>query len=387
MRPLARLLPLLALATTLSCADMPTAPSSMVTVTGQITDRDGPGIEQVYVMFISLDPRNHSSYDGPILLGAPRSTALDTYTATDANGRFRIQLPTGPYRVYLQPLRGYPYTRLARFDVAPGHTELNYRFTGVRITGTVTGPGGLALPGGSVYAFQIDQYDGAGASSDLMSGRYSLLVPPGTYRMSAEARATFGTPVVYREFTASRDTTIDVILEGTLVTGIVRGQNGAPLERIRVQATSSPSDRPIYTYSLADGSYSMYLPSGTYAFHLEPWDASARYIAERDYPPVSITAPTVLDFDMSGVEWSGTVKLAWDSTAVTNAGVVAVELRNEAGYNTASIAADGAGRFHLIVARNTYYSLYANVSSTNLIGTFATDADTTFDLYVQPRLP
>src|SRR5512132_2108227 len=268
MRPTLRLVPLLALATSLSCANVPTTPSVIGTVTGQITDRDGPGIEQARLHFRSLDPRDQQPQPGPIVYDAPRvdgprakahrSASLDAMTVTDANGRFRIQLPAGPYEVYVEPERGYPFVEIQRVTFDPAHTELNYRYTGVRVTGAMTGPGGMALPGGfvQVYMYRPDQ-PSISAGADLIAGRYTLLIPPGTYELRASAQATFGLPILDRQLTVVRDTTVDLDLDGFALTGIVVGQNGLPLERIRVEAASDPQHYPVATYTKPDGTYLM----------------------------------------------------------------------------------------------------------------------------------
>jgi hypothetical protein len=380
MRTLVRGLPILALATTLSCADMPTAPRGIVTVTGQITDRDGPAIEQTRLYFISLDPRDHPPEPWPIVLGSPRSAALDVSTVTDMNGRYRIQLQAGPYQVSVVPESGYPPAEIARFEAGPGHTELNYRYTGVRITGTLTAPAGVVLAQAEVGVYRRSGpfLHWSWAWSNLIGATYSLLVPAGSYELNAGAFGNVGVPSIRRNLTVASDTTVDIDLNGNLVTGVVRGQNGLPLERIRITAEAAPTTLPVYSFSLADGSYTIYLPDGVYRFVLRPWDASAGYIAPRDFPPVSITGPASLDFDLSGVEWSGTVRSAADSTVVVNRTVVADQLRSNDYAYEAWTRTDAGGKFRLIVGRNLYYTLSCGNQQ---VGTFVTGSDTTFDIY------
>lgn len=383
MRALVRYLPLLALATTLSCADMPTAPREVLTVTGQITDRDGPGISQTYVDFISLDPRDRAQDgEGPIVIASPRGTALDASTVTDTEGRYRIQIPAGPYRVIVQRQTGYPPVVIPRFEAAPGRSELNYHYTGVRITGTLTVPAGVSLTGAQVVVNRRSGlYEGWWSVYATMVGsQYSMLVPPGSYELSAGAHGTVGLPAVSRNITVASDTTVDVELTGHLLTGTVRGPNGLPLERIRITARGAPDVLLITTYSTADGSYRMYVPEGVYRFELAPWDASAKYIASRDYPPVPVTGPAVLDFDMSGVEWSGTVKNSSDSTTVSDAYVSVQELGDPYRFG-ATVWTDASGTFRLVVRPDQYYVL---ATYNRVVGTFASHADTTFTIYVDP---
>ena len=383
MRRLARFTPILALALSLSCADMPTAPRPRVTISGQITDRDGPGIEGAYVSFFSLDPRDQPQ-ETIVIVGAARArSSHDFTTVTDGSGRYRLTLPAGPYEVFLSP-SGYPYATLPRVQVAQG-SEVNYRYDGVRISGDVTGPAGVALTNVDVWVYRYEPYsDPVSAYSRISSGRYSFLVPPGTYALRAQTAGGVGLPrVEIPSLAIVRDTTVDLSLDGHAVTGTVTGQNGAPLDRILIRASNTTASSEVTTFSKADGSYTMYLPTGVYHLRLSPWDLS--YIASREFAPVSITGPATLDFDMSGVEWTGTVKRSSDSTAIS-ASVGAFEVM---GVSSAYATTDGSGAFRLIVAPNTYYTLrVSNSYLVTVVGVFATAADSTFDLYVDaPPLP
>lgn len=379
MRPLARLAALLAVATTLSCADMPTAPREILTVTGQITDRDGAAISQAYVYFYSLDPRDRPD-PGPIL-AAPRTAKIDAATTTDAQGRFRILIPRGPYLVGIRAEDGYPYVEIS-VEVAPGHTSVDYRFSGVRVTGTVSGPDNVTIVSGGVTAYPRG-FAGRMVHGDLFSGRYSLLLPPGTYEFVASTIGTVGLPTVARTVAIARDTTLDFDLDGELVSGIVRGPGGTPLERIRVTAHPGLDGFGVAIFSQADGTYRMYVPQGAYTFTLEPWDYSARYIASREAGSVGITGPRTIDFDMSGPVWNGTVRRASDSTVVSGYGVTAVELRGRYSWEFwAETTTDAEGEFRLVLAPQRYYTLFVEDSvSMPPVGTFAA-TDTTFDIYV-----
>jgi hypothetical protein len=385
MRALVRCLPLIALATTLSCADMPTAPREILTVTGQITDRDGAPISQAGVYFNSQDPRDRPPDPNPIL-AAPRAAKLDAATVTDAQGRFRIQIPRGPYRVGISAQDGYPYVVLS-VDVAPGHTSVNYRFGGVRVTGTVSGPADVTIVAGGVTAYPRGFY-GQAIRGDLFAGHYSLLMPPGTYEFVASTIGTVGLPTVIRTVAVARDTTLDFSLDGELVSGIVRGPGGTPLERIRVTAHPGLEGFRVAIFSQADGTYRMYVPQGAYRFTLEPWDYSARYIASREAGAVAITGPRTIDFDMSGPVWNGTVRRASDSTAVSGYNVTAAELSGRFSWEYwAETTTDAGGTFRLVLAPDRYYTLIVQDSASTSVGTFAA-TDTTFDLYVNvPPLP
>jgi len=378
---------LVVLAVTLSCADMPTAPRPILTITGRISDRDGPGVENAELYFVSLDPRDHrvAEDDGRATLGAPGKENVDVITVTDGDGRFTVRLPAGPYRVYIEPANNYPEATIQRATFEASKTTFDYRFTGVRLTGTLIGPGGLAVPNGLVY---VSRFEPPGnyisASSNLVAGRYSLLLPAGTYSLVAGVQDTIGFTPLSRQAAVDRDTTIDLALEGDLITGIVLGPSGLPSPRIQIVALAT-SRYGAYTYSRPDGVYRMYLPPDVYQFHLEPWDQSSRYIASRDFPPISVNGPMTRDFDMSGPEWTGIVRRASDSTAVSDAVVRAYEISSSYYTNSARTQTDESGSFRLIVAAGRFYRLEVNGGTTGLsgvVGNFATSADTTFNIYV-----
>lgn len=384
MRGLTRFAPLLAVVFSLSCADMPMAPRQIVTITGQITDRDGPGISQMYVVFSSLDPRELEPGLPIAVVGAPLATDSHTLTTvTDGTGRFKLTLPEGPYRVWLYPSSDYPEISLTRVNAVQGFV-LNYRFDGVRISGTLTGPGGMALTTAGVGVFRYDpETDTAiSANSDVVGGRYSLLVPPGVYEIRGASSGNVGLPRFISSIAVARDTTVDIALEGHRIQGVVTGQNGAPLNRIQLRARAlSPYDE-VVAYSIEDGSYTMYLPASVYSFELRPWDLY--YIVERQYT-VPVSGPSTVNFDMSGVEWTGTIRSSSDSTAV-RAGITAYELET---LHSASSTTDSNGAFRLIVRPNTYYLLRAGyVGWSATLGTFTSATDTTFTFYVDvPPLP
>lgn len=387
MRALLRVVPLLALATTLSCSDMPTAPKEIITVSGQITDRDGPGIGQAYIYFYSLDPRDIPP-NPPVIIAAPRSTTVDAGTVTDGNGRFTLQIPAGPYRVVIQPQSGYPQAVISRFEPKPGHAEFNYRYTGVRVTGNVSGPEGAVLQNIQVGAHRwVPGVGTIEAYSSPIGSTYSLLIPPGTYELGATAIATFGIPIVEKTVTVSQDTTIDLAIDGLAVSGTVTGQNGLPLDRFRIEASTGPGGS-IVTFSKPDGTYLMYVPAGVYQFRVRHWDYEDGYIASRSFQPVPVNASAVVNFDLSGVEWTGTVRNAADSVAVANIWVSAAELESDFGADGASCITDATGHFRLILARNTYYSVtVSGPQGYQRLGAFAASVDTTADLYVNLPLP
>lgn len=101
---------------------------------------------------------------------------------------------------------------------------------------------------------------------------------------------------------------------------------------------------------------------------------------------MTIGSAQTLDFDLSGVEWTGTVRRSADSTAVAYARVFALDQES---YIGATALTDPLGAFRLIVRTGVTYQVSVGAATNHyIIGDIASAADSTFDLYVnEPPLP
>jgi hypothetical protein len=131
----------------------------------------------------------------------------------------------------------------------------------------------------------------------------------------------------------------------------------------------------------------MYLPPLDYAVSVIPGPADA-YIASLGPAPRSILGPQTIDFDLSGIEWTGTVRLAGSGSPCAGASVLAAG--GGFSYSTAQCFADAAGHYRFVLRPYEVYDLYARTQTPNgtgrLYGMLAVN-DTTIDIIVQPDTP
>src|SRR5262245_25530890 len=215
----------------LSCADMPYSPRKVVTLKGSVLDREGAAIPGARLIFTSterLPETQEPSYYTP-----PAG-----YTETGADGSFALELSEGRYRVRVEPPydtgTGYPSVSIARLDLGGDGGRLDYRYSGVMVSGSVIGPSGVPLQatvGAGSYG------TGISASVQSKDGVYKLLLPSGLYRFYAYA-GPYGSGLPNFEFEATvsaQDTTIDLDFSGH-ETKVVVTLQGAPLIGVNVSA-------------------------------------------------------------------------------------------------------------------------------------------------------
>lgn len=345
----------------LSCATMPTAPGDRVLVTGVIQDRDGNPVSQAYVYF------------------QPRSSGVLVYAGsavTDANGRYQANVNEGRFDLRIQA-RGFSEALVRDLKISKDRHQVDYRFTGFWVTGSLTGPGGTVLPGARGYA------NGVGANGEVRvnSGTYSILLPAGSYEFYFSPGSVMGLPEIrLTRIPVSRDTTIDIVIDGNLVAGTVSGPGGVPLAGA---ALSAYSDRAgVSGTTDIDGHYEMRIPTGAYSIRVSPPQALS-YIANRQIA-TSVSQAMTLDFDLSGTRWSGFVRLASDSTPATGARLYANELGISTGAWTSS---DATGRFQFVVRTGGLYRIDGDygISAYRVIPVQAVaGSDSTFDIYLEP---
>jgi hypothetical protein len=237
------------------------------------------------------------------------------------------------------------------------------------------------LDSATVYAFDAN---GQAWGTGSRNGSFLLLLPASTYDFRAfSAAGADGYP--HGEVLAvpvQADTSIDIILTGEPVTGLVSGPDAEPLEGALVIANSS--DDYVVGRTGPDGMFTIYLPHGTYTIFCAPGGMDA-YILARVMPPQTIAGPEVINFDLSGVEWSGTVR---SSASLQPVGGVRVRatLFADSFNRHAQAVTDGAGAFRLVLEPNREYGLGfsgGNMEGHGYQGIKAT-ADSTFDILLDP---
>lgn len=364
----------LSLAAFLSCSEISTAPRlGSVLVSGRITDRDGPPIAG---MRLNYRPETQAP-------GLP--TFSGAVTGTD--GRYTLKLAEGTYRMTLDPDygTGYPSVSVGGIKVGASGATVDYRYSGVRVTGSVTGLNGASLSGAGVTAYGVSA-DGSYANALSVAGQYSLLISPGPYEIYAYAGSNpLGLPQIRTgQVSVLADTTIDFALTGFAVTATMTLSGGAPLIGAYLDAQSDEASASASTG--LDGTATIYLPAGNYTIRAMPYP---RNIVGPRTISQSIQADDNLTFDFSGARWNLTIRRSSDGTPLS--GMRAV-LREPGGAESAITDTDALGQFAFLVRPGVGYTLdvlsvggpiYYIATISNLFSA----ADTTFDISVTPAGP
>lgn len=367
-RALALLAMLLPLASILSCSDMPTAPRTTVTIEGSVLDRDGAPMQDVGVVFTPVGPT-----------GGPGGYL---YTFTDAKGAFKISLIEGDYQVRISGtyFGGYPDAIIPKFTVDRSKPRLDYRFSGTKISGDITGPGGTPLTGARINCTSGSFESSISALST--DGHYSLFAPPGDYFFYVDPpNYDSGMPHLRLQAqVAATDTTMNFSLAGYAVTATAT-LNGAPVSGAYIEAQSTTNDLGASARTALDGTAVLYLPSGDYYYLAY---APTPNIVGPVQGVLSISGDTSIPVALPSTKWSVTLRRASDNTPIPSVYVRATEILNSA---AASASTDPFGRFQLGVRPNAGYSLEIDYPYPSQVGPFfvpyvASTGDSTFDLVI-----
>jgi hypothetical protein len=228
-------------------------------------------------------------------------TAVAT-TTTDAAGNYSLSVPPGTYKlVAADPTRifatGYlgdsnSFASDAAISVASGAfvgaLRIPLHRAGV-VSGHVSDASGTPLPGISVAAYNEDGSQRTVTTTDA-SGAYTLLLPPGEFRVAAfDTNVIFATQFYPQRFlflnagtvsvaTAQTTAAIDFILvRGARFSGTITDQQtGAPIAGISVGAFDSAGNIMSVGISDNSGNYALVVPPGSYK--LAAFDNILRYI-------------------------------------------------------------------------------------------------------------
>lgn len=360
---------LAALGCVVSCAgDMPVAPRANIEVTGVVQDRDGTPLNGAYVTFV-VDPEPSE----------PPYYHLRTQTASD--GTFRGEVPEGPYRVWISPRfeRGLPEVQVP-FTVSPGSSRFEHRYSGVLVSGTATGPGGLPVAGFSLYAYRTDPF--GFTSTQGVGGTYRILLQPGPYEFGASpGSGAGGLPSLgFQATIPEQDTTINLDFGGHEVRVQVT------LFGVGIPSTYVTAYKPGVTNDVEtdlQGEAVLYLPSGAYDFRV---DTRTQGITGPDERSADIQGPATIPLDLSGVRWTGTVRRTADLGPVPHALVFVQEIGSERYGRTST---DASGTFEMIVRPGVLHNLWIQPGSGGnyTVNGIASSADSTFDLSIHVPVP
>jgi Carboxypeptidase regulatory-like domain len=215
---------------------------------------------------------------------------LHASTITDAEGRYELVVPSGDVRLAaFHPTQIYAtqfyagrntFRSATKLLTTAGQTLSALDFIlerGGRVTGAIT-DASTAQP---VTGVTVAAYDTAGvltaSATSGADGRYSLVLPPGTYRLVAfDAQLRYTTSydngaaayeqTATRTVVAGSTVTADFSMRrGVLIAGQVTDESGNPLSGIEVFALNDAGERVAGGMS-NNGAFSMVVPAGWYKF-------------------------------------------------------------------------------------------------------------------------
>jgi hypothetical protein len=307
------------------------------------------------------------------------STDHSGSATTDTQGRFRLELMEGVYRVMIFGGSGYVVQQIESFEVNGPEETFEFRFSGTRVSGTVSGLGGTPLTGARVEAWQ--GFFGNYAAAQTIDGAYEFFLPPGPYGFYATPPGSVrGLPTrnLAVEVGVS-DSTLDIPLDGDEVQIQVTLRAATPINTSYVAAyapgvTANNQTGP-------DGKTTLYLPKGDYRIQAS---SGSPQVAGGEMMLRKISGPETITFDFDRVRWDMTLRWSSDSTAITQGTVSAFEVST---FGQAGGSPDPAGRLTLFVSSGLNYRLdmYAQPPGGNAPVTRSAYAsslgDSTFDVY------
>jgi len=295
-------------------------------------------------------------------------------------------LISGTYDVEIGPTIGDGLlAHSERVTVSDNHARVDFTFRGCHVTGKVLAPNGALVDSGRVTAFLIAPGRST-AVSLLRQGSYSLLLPGGRYSFYAGAANYWSgfSPERKESVSIAADTIIDFQLDGIQVSGRVRGPDGLPMRDVAVRAQGA--NYSIQNRTAADGSYRLYVPSGLYRLWFSP--PYPFFIIPRVVGPLAVTVPTSIDEDLSGIEWTGSVRRS-DTNEPAPGITVVVKVIEDGDERIAAIRTGPQGEFRFILEADRRYDLATSdperrETVVRMQGVTAT-TDTTLRILIPPQ--
>lgn len=217
------------------------------------------------------------------------SGSLQTNTTTDAAGHYTLPVPSGQYRVLAYDNEGTYATEFANdapsFEESPLIAVLTEQLVTVNFSlrRGVTVSGSVSTSSGPRSGMIVAAYNLTGTRRGFTatnpSGNYTLVLPPGTYKLVAYDEAGAFAPEFFRAQATFADAdsvtvelgrsipSIDFFLAvGSRISGVVTDSNGVPLPNVAVLAYSSDGKYLSFAPTGADGHFALTLARGSYRF-------------------------------------------------------------------------------------------------------------------------
>ncbi len=210
-------------------------------------------------------------------------------TTTDINGRYELTVPAGSYRVLAYDPLGAFATQFANdapsFEESPvtvvsGAQPVTVDFAlkrGKNVSGVVITSGGFP-PAVTAAAYNLSGTR-RGSAATGAGGTYSIVLPPGTYKMVAYDDAGAFAPAFFRDRQTFTDADIltvtamqtvpnvDFFVQlGARLAGIVTDTSGTAVPNAVVLAYNAAGFQTTFAIAGADGRFAMTVPPGAYRF-------------------------------------------------------------------------------------------------------------------------
>jgi hypothetical protein len=222
-----------------------------------------------------------------IVVSAYSNSGTVVGTTTDASGHYQLLLRSGAYRlVFSDPNDVYASVYYPNAPSFAASSVVTAPASGVNVTmalaghltGTVTTSGGAPLTNVIVAAYNLD--GSVRVATFAVNGQYSLVVPPGTYKIVAfdlsgqyangylNGAVSFDTE---QGVTVAASQTIPglnltMAVAGTVSGTVLDASSGAALGNILIDAYDANGFQIARVTSSATGAFAFALPPGTYKF-------------------------------------------------------------------------------------------------------------------------
>ena len=301
------------------------------------------------------------------------TSAYVTSTASVTGGAYSLVVPPGSYKIYVQPRNGtnpdqwYGGATPTVVPVSADTPGVDIALAGptsFTLSGSVTAAG-TGVVDAWVYAFDAGTSAYVTSTASVTGGAYSLVVPPGSYKIYVQPRNGTNPDQWYGGATptvvpVSADTPgVDIALAGPTsftLSGSVTAAGTGVVDAWVYAFDAGTSAYVTSTASVTGGAYSLVVPPGSYKIYVQPrngtnpdqWYGGATPTVV----PVSADTPGV-DIALAGptsFTLSGSVTAA--GTGVVDAWVYAFDAGTSA-YVTSTASVTG-GAYSLVVPPGSY---------------------------------